>query len=223
MAFLVLIALTGLILNHADGLGLSRTPAASWLIGLYGVELPSVDSAFDAGDVQFATSAATLYANGQAIAKGVSPLTGAVEAGGVVVAATQDEIFVADPMGVLIERYAADVPIRRIGSSEQRIVVSDGESIREFDAQAMNLVAIDDALVPNITWSRAGAPNAEQARQIGLTTLGQALNWERVLLDIHSGRILPGLGRWLADLTALALLYMCGTGIVLWTRRRNPR
>ena len=223
MAFLVLIALTGLVLNHADDLGLTQTPAASWLVGLYGVELPPVDSAFNAGDVQFATSAATLFANGEEVAKGIGRLTGAVGVSGVTVAATEDEIFVTDPMGALIERYVADVAIRQIGSSDQRIFIADGATISEFDAQAMNLVAIDDALAPHIRWSRPVAPNVEQARQIGLAMLGQALNWERVLLDIHSGRILPGLGRWLADLTALALLYMCGTGIVLWTRRRQPR
>jgi uncharacterized iron-regulated membrane protein len=64
-------------------------------------------------------------------------------------------------------------------------------------------------------------PVDAQAEQIGIAALGQEIQWERVLLDLLSGRILPGVGRYLADITALALLYMCFSGIVLWTRRRN--
>ncbi|HNP62288.1 MAG TPA: PepSY domain-containing protein [Woeseiaceae bacterium] len=220
LLFLVLIALTGLILNHADDLGLSRTAAAPWLIGLYGVDLPPVDSAFSAGGVQFATSAETLFANGDEVLKDADRLTGAVAVDDVIVVATRDEFFITDSTGALIERYTADLSIKQMGTVDQRIYISDGEGIAEFDAHQMSLVAIDNGSVPDITWSQPGLPDAAQVRQIGLAALGQALNWERVLLDVHSGRILPGLGRWLADLTALALLYMCGTGIVLWTRRR---
>jgi uncharacterized iron-regulated membrane protein len=72
----------------------------------------------------------------------------------------------------------------------------------------------------DVLWSQPATPSAERAEQIGAAALGRAINWERVLLDFHSGRILPTVGRYLADLTALCILYMCFTGIFVWVRKR---
>jgi uncharacterized iron-regulated membrane protein len=85
----------------------------------------------------------------------------------------------------------------------------------------MSLTALDDPPAGGIRWSQPAMPSAAQAEQLGAAALGLAINWERVLLDLHSGRILPKAGRYIADITALALLYMCFSGIVLWTRRRK--
>ncbi|MBT5219105.1 MAG: hypothetical protein HOM16_06425, partial [Woeseia sp.] len=66
----------------------------------------------------------------------------------------------------------------------------------------------------------AVTPSQQQVAKIAATSLGKTLSWERVLSDLHSGRILPTVGRYLADITAICLLYLCVTGIFLWFRRR---
>lgn len=222
MLFLVLIALSGLLLNHADRLGLSHTAAGPWLLKLYGVELPPVHAAFTAGDVMFATSADTLYANGKPLAKSVNRLIGAVAVENAIVIATGNEFFITTTDAALIERFAPGAlqPMRELGTDGRRVIVAFAEGYAEFDADQMNLGVAADIALDDVAWSRPTVPTAQQAQQIGVAALGQAINWERVLLDLHSGRILPGLGRYLADITALALLYMCFSGIVLWTRRR---
>lgn len=222
MLFLVLISISGLLLNHADRLGLSRTAAAPWLLNLYGVELPPIDTAFAAGGVLFATSADTLYANGNPLANSVNRLIGAVAVENVIVLATGNEFFITTTDAALIERFApaALQPMRQLGTDGRGIIVAFADGYAEFDADQMSVGAAENIALDTVAWSRPALPSAEQAQQIGVAALGQAINWERVLLDLHSGRILPGLGRYLADITALALLYMCFSGIVLWTRRR---
>ena len=42
---------------------------------------------------------------------------------------------------------------------------------------------------------------------------------ERVLLDLHSGRIFGEAGVWLVDAAALLFLLLAGSGLWLWGRR----
>lgn len=221
LLFVLLISLSGLVLNHADGLGLSRTATGPWVLSLYGIEAPPVDSAYVAGGNLFATSAETLYANGAELARGTGHLIGAVAVGDTIVIATGNEFFVMNSNAELIERFSPIKPasMSHIGVAGENIMVAIEGDLAEFDMHQMNL--LQTSVQPqDIHWSQPITPGAEHSQQIGTAALGQAINWERVLLDFHSGRILPGLGRWLADLTAIALLYMCCSGIVLWARRR---
>jgi hypothetical protein len=222
LLFVVLISISGLILNHADALGLSRHAVGPSLLSLYGIEAPPVDTAFAAGGVLFATAADTLYANGFPLAQSVHELIGAVALQSEIVIATRDELFVTSPDALLIERFAPDAAgdMRELGTDGRRIVAVVADGYAEFDAERMILATAEIATPEGISWSRPATPSAAQAEQIGVAALGQVINWERLLLDLHSGRILPGVGRYLADITALALLYMCFSGIVLWTRRR---
>jgi len=49
------------------------------------------------------------------------------------------------------------------------------------------------------------------------------LPWERVLLDLHSGRIFGRFGPWVMDLAALLLVFLAATGPWLWWRQRRKR
>ena len=222
LLFVILISFSGLILNHADALGISRYAAGSWLLRIYGIELPPVDSAFAAGGVMFATSAETLYANGAEFAMGVDRLIGAVAVDDGIVVATGNEFFLVNSDAELIERFSPETSVlmSKLGTDDQRIIVTVQDNFSELDPQRMSLSAPENIMTDGVAWSQPATLSDEQAEQIGTTALGRAVNWERVLLDFHSGRILPIVGRYIADITALSLLYMCFSGVVLWTRRR---
>ena len=221
--FLALISLTGLVLNHADALGLPRNAAGPWLLRWYGIELPPVESAFTADGILFATAVGTLYADGVELAKSSGRLSGAVAVENGIVVATGDEFFVTSRSAALIERFAPDIgsPILRLGTDGKRVIVALADGYAGFDPLRMSLSIAEDPPADEVRWSQPATPTSAQAEQVGVAALGQTIHWERVLLDLHSGRILPGVGRYLADITALALLYMCFSGIVLWTRRRK--
>ena len=125
LLFVILISFSGLILNHADALGISRYAAGSWLLRIYGIELPPVDSAFAAGGVMFATSAETLYANGAEFAMGVDRLIGAVAVDDGIVVATGNEFFLVSADAKLIERFAPEssVLMSKLGTDDGRVIV----------------------------------------------------------------------------------------------------
>jgi len=51
---------------------------------------------------------------------------------------------------------------------------------------------------------------------------GQGLTVERVLLDLHSGRILAAAGVWLMDVVAVCMIVLALSGLILSLRRGSP-
>lgn len=50
---------------------------------------------------------------------------------------------------------------------------------------------------------------------------GRILPWERVILDLHSGRIFGPWGPWLMDAAAILLLFLAGSGVSIWWKRQR--
>ena len=59
------------------------------------------------------------------------------------------------------------------------------------------------------------------AAELSADYRGHSLSWERVLLDLHSGRLFGRYGTWVMDIAAGLLLVLVMTGIWLWTQRRR--
>lgn len=71
------------------------------------------------------------------------------------------------------------------------------------------------------------ALNSEDVCTIPLQALPSSLNrnhhitWERVLLDLHSGRWFGTYGVWIMDIAAIILLLLAGSGIWMWSSRKR--
>jgi uncharacterized iron-regulated membrane protein len=76
------------------------------------------------------------------------------------------------------------------------------------------------AAKPDVEWSEATpvTPGLYEALQAAYR--GTGLPVERVLLDLHSGRILGRAGVYLVDAAAILFLLLAISGVWLWTRRR---
>lgn len=223
VVFLTIVTLSGLVLNHADALGMSSR-GAGFLASLYGIDAPPVDAAFEAGEYFFATAADTLYANGRALATVSGPIRGvATDGNGDIVIATSSELILTTGDADLIERASVDpgAPILRAGKLGGRPIVATGAGYFIVDTATLGLVPVDGIDAANVTWAQATALAADQQRRIETHALGEVLHWERVLTDLHSGRILPVVGRYLVDLAALCLIYLSVTGIMIWVRTRK--
>ena len=81
-----------------------------------------------------------------------------------------------------------------------------------------------------VTWNESGeidakwagkiVPSSELAARLQHEYRGNGLSVERVMLDIHSGRILGEWGVYLMDGAAIAFLVLAASGIWLWGKRR---
>lgn len=223
MLFLLLLAVTGLVLNHADGFGLAGAyPPRMMQRVLYGAQAPPVDSAYVAGDRLFASAAGELFVDAVKFAETTQPIKGAVAVPGGIVLATGTELLFLTPRAELVERFTPELKatIDKLGMHGRDAVLSVGQEALVLDSGKMRLSEMLASPDQSIRWSEPAVVTSDQAQQLAAAAGSRLFSWERLLLDLHSGRILPGVGTVLADLAALCLVYLCMTGLLLWFRRR---
>ncbi len=226
--FVLFMVLTGVAINHANGLGLDRKQVTfSTLLDWYGLDEPEYLLSFGLGDAWISFAGSQLFFNEQPVAT-VNGAAGAVSAGGLLVAASSDELLLLDPDGALVERLPwASIdpqPIRMIGqTSENNVVVRSGDRLWTADADLLHWRQYADSS-SNLRWASPQPATDALQQAIGRAYRGQGLNLERVLLDLHSGRIFGPAGVLVYDLLALTLGFLAISGLVLWFRgRRNGK
>ncbi|MGA9574583.1 MAG: PepSY-associated TM helix domain-containing protein [Lysobacterales bacterium] len=226
--FVVFIVLSGLALNHSNGLGLDqRQVSQTFLLGWYGLGEPDNVVSFELDGNWLSFAGSQLYLNEKPVAILTGGL-GAVSRGELLIAAGSDELLLLDHDGNLIERLPwttiSPAAIDAIGLSEENdVLVKSGGQIWMADTELLNWRRITE----NTTlthWSTSRPANDTLRRAISRTYRGDGLSVERVILDLHSGRIFGSIGVFIYDLLALALGFLSISGLILWTRgRRNGK
>jgi hypothetical protein len=224
---IIFICITGLLLNHTDDLELGKVPVdAEWLLSAYGIDTPAIIS-FGNVNISASQIANKLYYRTTPLSGNFSSLTGMVESGDTVIIATTDELILLTRAGELIETLEAytGIPayIRRIGlHPELGPALNTASGDWHSNTELMNWEALTDT--KTIAWS--GPVLLPEASQQELKVLyrGQGLSLERVILDLHSGRIFGPAGPLLADMVAVLFILLALTGIWMWfkTRRKIP-
>ena len=72
---------------------------------------------------------------------------------------------------------------------------------------------------PEVTWAEPVTLPPGLRDRLVETYRGKGLPLERVLLDVHSGRILGAWGVYLVDAAAVLFLGLVLTGLWMWSRR----
>lgn len=223
--FVMLLSLTGLILHYSTGLRLDSSfidsPA---LVDWYGIEVPDITVNYQAGGSHLAQLDNSLFLNARPIPGNFAELQGLVTTDFGFAAATADQIILLTGAGELVEVlgsvHGVPAPIEAIGStaSGQVYLQALGETVlADLDA----LQWLPRPGVPaGITWQQPEPSPPALREQIRAGYTGSLISWERLLLDIHSGRILGGIGVILVDLMAILFLLMALTGIWIWSKRR---
>ena len=220
--FVVLLVITGVLLERTDRLELDTSFVDSeWLLAWYGVAAPDEVIGYQAGERWVSWLAGVLYFDGAPVQGTTGPLVGAVSVEPAIVVATADSLFLFAPDGELIEKV---VPIG-IDGEIGAITAGDGGAILIRAGEGVFASDIDMATwewIPNvdIVWAESRATPAKHRRAILQNYRGTGLPWERVLLDLHSGRLLGALGPYLMDGAAILLLLLSASGVYNWVRRR---
>jgi hypothetical protein len=224
--FVILLSASGLILHYSPDLQLdNRFISSSSLLSWYRIEVPEIALSYSAGDQYASLIADAIYFNESRLPGSFTSLSGIVAAESGYAIATRNQLILLTEAGELIEILGSlvGVPagIDRIGNS------SVGEVYLELDSQV--LAADLDALTwidsnsqqSRVSWSSSEALDRQLAEQIQDDYGDSLLSWERLVLDIHSGRLLGGIGVVLVDLMAILFMLMAGTGVWIWSTRRS--
>lgn len=226
---LLLVALTGLLLNHTSDLHLSSQSVRwGWLHQLYGVDQSSEWVAYRYED-GFAAQAedGTLYLNQMPAVSCSSDLLGVgiqEELQATLIVCRSEWLLLASD-GSLLERIGVTelgLPAspQRAGECDLSVCVeSEGGSVWradvvDYDAQAYS---------GDVSWWNAHPLTSSQQSALNRLLAGRHLSWERVVLDLHSGRIAGSVGVWIVDLAAVVLIFLCGSGLWMWWRSRPLR
>lgn len=220
----VFAAITGIALNHTHELGLDRAYVQTdWILDRYGIAAPAHAESLPLGDRRLTRLGDRLYLDRREILRDLETWTGAGRIEGMIAVATAARVHLFTPEGRPVESVAAPEPARPVAHmdvAEGRIRLR-GENGRAMSSDAGMLKWRSGDAGPG----RSGFEPPPQALHDELKRhyRGHTLDWERVLLDAHSGRILGGGGVWLADALAVVLVLLGVTGIVVWWQRRQQQ
>jgi len=225
--FVVVFVITGVMLNHTERLGLTDVRARSAvLLDWYGIQAPAQALSYQAGSHWVSELGERIYVNGKAVATEYSGLLGAVVLEDMLVVALEGHVLLLDETGALLEVLggAEGVPsgMRAIGTQEGTLVVRGGHGDYRADKDLLHWEKA--GATATATWAQAATTPDTLYAIMAAAYRGEGLTLERVLLDLHSGRIFGRYGPWMMDAVALALLVLVLSGIWVFShaaQRRN--
>lgn len=224
--FIILLSFSGLILHHGSLFDLDKQFInSSRLLSWYDIEVPDISIAYRAGQHGVQLIAESIYFDSVRLPGSFPDLKGLVATDFGFVAASASQLLLLTDRGEIIEVLGRvnRVPtgIRRIGSSHSAQLVLQ-TNVGLFDADLELLRWTQSLSVESqLDWSESSPPELELRSQVQSDYAASLISWERLLLDIHSGRVLGSLGIVLVDLMALLFMLMAASGVWVWTRRRN--
>ncbi|MCB1688857.1 MAG: PepSY domain-containing protein [Halioglobus sp.] len=224
--FALLLAVTGIVLNHTSQLGLDRSFVPwSWLTQLYGDDSSDLP-AFKLGEKWLTrASGGHVYLDAQEVAPCSGRLVGAVAADDLLYAGCAEELLLLTREGALVESVSASTglpaPLQAIGLIDEQLVLQSGGSwwladldVMDFSQRAPAGGAVIRQLVPD------RLPESIRAR---IPAPSQWLSWERVLLDLHSGRLFGRFGVLWMDMMGVLLATLATSGVAMWWLHRRRK
>lgn len=220
--FVLIIAATGVMLNHTDGFKLDKTfIKTNWLLNYYGIVAPEKIPSFPVADNWISQWDKQIYLNKKMIHKSRAPVIGAVNFSNMILVSQQSALLAFTEDGELIERVTGTegLPsgIEAIGiTDEKQLAVRSSNGIFTTNEDFLFWQATPSAIV---VWSDETALSAPLYQSLLELYRGQGLKLERVLLDLHSGRLFGNFGVYFVDFIALLILFLALSGVWLWTMR----
>lgn len=219
--FAIVLAVTGLLLQHAPSLGLDRASVGSATMARWlGHDIDEL-TAFRVGDRWLIGTSSGLWLDDERIADLDAVPAGAVATPFGLAVAAGDGLLLLTPEGRLVERLrpGAGLPpgVHRVGHDAEGRVVVGGSSVWQPGPDWLSFRRRPDA---EVSWSGPDEPPTKLAATVRERALADSITWQRLLLELHSGRVAGAAGTFIMDIAAFALLILAGSGLYLWWRRR---
>ena len=198
--WLVVLAASGLLINHANDWGLDRSPLpASLQRWVYGLESNNED---------FCSAAPVAGMDCSGVFARLPLPSGAL-------LLDKNSLFLLDVSGQLVEKLAAS----QLGLGHLQGGFSEGSRIYLRDEQTT--VMTDSELMSHTILDSQDA-KALDGRDWHLhDQASEAIHWERFLLDLHAARFLGPLAKAFNDLLAVLILVLAISGVWLYRLKRK--
>ncbi len=227
LVLVVILAITGIMLNHTEKLNLDNTFINnSLLLGWYGIEPEDEPVSFriknSTQDHIISAWQKQLFFDNTAIINLEQMMHGAIAAEQFIVVALENEIILLSYEGELIERISTGISfgnIQRLGKKYKRPVIETSGPLYYIADE--HILDWDVIINEGVEWTEEYTLNNKEREQLLIAYRGNGLKLERVILDLHSGRIFGHYGIYLMDAAAIALLWLSLSGLWVWSSRRR--
>lgn len=221
--FIILISVTGIMLNHTEDLNLdSEYVQNPLLLDWYGIGAPEELNGYRAGRTWISQWHNRLLTPTHDLGHQANRLLGAIHYHDMLILALEGTLILVSPEGEIIETLQGyqGVPagIWAIGlTQDNRVAVKSAHGGYIADSDLLNWRHEDAG---GIRWSAPSRIPEAVVQDMLRLYRGKGLDLERVILDLHSGRLLGRGGIYFFDFIALAMLFLAISGMWLWTARK---
>ena len=241
--FLVNLAVTGVLLNHSESLELhKRFVDSDWLVDWYGIKAPDKALCYDINESskQLCQIGEKRILENQIIVQNAPELIGISFFDKLYYVASREQISLYTEDWSLVETIEKSnglpTPISRIGTSSptneiniesyknsnsgqnaaDRLVVTSGQQDYIFNPEEFTWVASQNSSVKmNVT-----TPSAKYSlSQLQSVYLDNQINYLKLVQDLHSGRIIDSIGKWVTDIVAIIIILLAMSGFFAWQKR----
>ena len=223
--FVIFLSISGIALNHSEKLRLNTTfIKMEWLLDLYQISPPSDPISFSTHNNNWVSQLGKrIYFNDKEIINDAKKLVGVVYVNNTFVIGYDGKLMVLTNKGELLESLSGveGVPagMKKIGYDEVDNVVI--ESAHGYYRVNLEILVWDEHDYLSADWSTVSNISEHLKTAILNEYRGRGLTVERVLLDMHSGRVVGPWGIYFMDLVAILFLIISFTGVWMWWYRRN--
>jgi hypothetical protein len=218
--FLVYLLVSGLPLNHVEILKLDKREVSyPWLMRWYGIHAADPTQGYLLGKSYFSWEDGKWVLDDKLLTSSAGQPVGAVEVRGVNYIATATTLYLYQSDGQLLDKVEKQSlpahPILALGKMGSNVMLQtpsavfasvDGQNWEKSSATGVTLSSLQDL------------PADVKRRTAEILAPGISL--QRILLDVHSGRIFGRYAVWVMDVASLVLLGLGLSGFWLYWRLR---
>jgi len=217
-----ILSITGIMLNHTESLKLDETAIESdFLLNWYGINPQGTPINFNIGNINVSQWQQQIFFNSKPLLTHQDKLQGIVQINNIIAIALQKHILLVDETGEIIELMPLTTasPILKIGLSNNKIALIDSQSHIYLSDTQITQWKQYHVEVPQ--WSTPTKLTDTQIHNLKLAYRGQGLNLERIILDLHSGRIFnSSWGIYVMDAAAVLMMFLGISGVWVWWSRK---
>jgi len=222
--FLIFLSISGIALNHTNFLSLSHQSISTpWILSHYGIKAPT--------DIRFYQEKNWLVTNQLVwlhdllVFESDDTVVSVAKYQSYILLATHSQLILFTQTGEIVDKLdsSSDLPfaISALSVSDSHIVLNTADGYYQSDSDLMSWQKIQPIIEPawatNVASTQAELVLAQRQFQ------SQFLNWEKVILDAHSGRLFGGFGVWFMDIVAFILILLSMSGIYIWLRHSKSK
>jgi len=215
---LLMLAVTGIALNHTDELKLdSQMIQSDAILDWYAIKPPEHIKSFATKNHWISQINQQLYFDHSLLLKHETHLLGAIETDDFIVAALNNSLILLSLQGELIEQTPLNT-IEKIGlTNQQNIVIKSSKNISVSDD---GLLSWHPHNGEQVYWSKITKPPESITYNLKNKFRSSILPLERVLLDLHSGRFFGTAGVIIVDISGVFLIILALSGCAIWLKHK---